>query len=96
MRDVPICPELEGFVPHMAQFKYERDAGTMDVLNMPRREDFVRSIIECHLSPPQIKMWKRDLSPQQQVEEEPLLLLHLNQLWFLSYVPFLSGILLKV
>jgi hypothetical protein len=79
----------------MAQFKYERDAVMRDVPNMSKREDFVRSIIECHLSPPQIKMWKRDMRRLQQAEEEPLILLHLNQLWFLSYVPFLSGILLR-
>jgi hypothetical protein len=64
--------------------------------NKPRREDFVRSIIECHLSPSQIKMWKRDMSPRQQVEEESLLLLLLNQLWLLSDPPFLWGVLLKV
>jgi hypothetical protein len=64
----------------MAQFKYERDAGTRDVLNMPKRVDFVRSIIGCPLSQLKIKMWKMDMSPRHQVEEEPLILLQLNQL----------------
>jgi hypothetical protein len=31
----------EEFVARMAQFKYERDAGTKDAPNKPRREEFV-------------------------------------------------------
>jgi hypothetical protein len=79
----------------MAQVRYVRDAGTRDVLNMSKREDFVRNIIECLLSSLKIKMWKRVLSPQQQVEEESLVLL-LNPLWLLIYPPFLLGVLLRV
>ena len=88
-------PSREEFVSHMAQVKYERDAGTRDVLNMSKREDFAGGIIECLLSQLKFKMWKRVMSPRQQVEEESLLLL-LNQLWLLIYPPFLSGVLLKV
>jgi hypothetical protein len=62
----------------MERVNYVRDAGMRDVLNVSKRVDFVRSIIECLLSPLKIKMW---------VEKETLILLHLNQLWFLSYPP---------
>jgi hypothetical protein len=41
MRGVPVMPSREEFVLHMALVKYERDAGTRDVLNMSKREDFV-------------------------------------------------------
>jgi hypothetical protein len=81
-------PSREEFVSHMAQVKYERDAGTRDVLNMSKREDFAGGIIECLLSQLKFKMRKRDMSPREQVEEESLLLL-LNQLWFLNYPHFL-------
>jgi hypothetical protein len=86
----------EEFVSHMAQVKYKRDAGTRDVLNVSKRVDFAGGIIECPLSQLKFKMWKRDMRRQQQLEEEPLLLLHLNQIWFLIYPPFLCWVLLKV
>jgi hypothetical protein len=94
-KDAPNKPRREEFVGYMERVNYVRDAGMRDVLNVSKRVDFVRSIIECLLLPLKIKMWKRDMSPQQQVEEESLLLLH-NQLWLLIYPPFLSGILLRV
>jgi hypothetical protein len=47
------------------------------------------------LSQLKFKIRKRDVSPQQQVEEEFLVLL-LNPLWLLIYPPFLWGVLLKV
>jgi hypothetical protein len=70
----------EEFVLHMAQVRYVRDASTRDVLNMSKREDFAGRIVGCLLSSLKIKMWKRVLSPQQQMEEESLVLL-LNPLW---------------
>jgi hypothetical protein len=60
-RDAPKKSKREEFVARMAQVKHERDAGTMDVLNMSKRVDFVRSIIICLLSPLKIKLWKRDM-----------------------------------
>jgi hypothetical protein len=80
MKGVSTKPKREEFVGYMERVNYERDAGTRDVITMPKRVDFVRSIIGCPLSQLKIKMWKRDMSPRHQVEEEPLILLHLNQL----------------
>jgi hypothetical protein len=86
---------MEGFVSHMERVKYERDAVMRDVITMPKRADCVRNIIECLLSQLKIKMWKRDMRPRQQLEEESLVLL-LNPLWLLIYPPFLLGVLLRV